>query len=211
MNTRVGAYAVIPSEVRYDKRLAPAEKLLYAEITAAANFNGIAPDDRSYYSQVLNCSVRSVFRYLERLELFGHIQREGRAIKIPVGFVKATLIASEADKPQIDQEYPEELVHWFEGLFDYYESGLSIKVERHDLFYSTLKDRLKTFSRNEMKAAITNRINFINNSEWHQLPENKPQVVDIMLVIRDDDAVRKSLNLKIEPKEKDVLKPLKFQ
>ena len=41
MNNNPTYYAVLPADVRYDTNLSPQEKILYAEITALSNKEGV--------------------------------------------------------------------------------------------------------------------------------------------------------------------------
>jgi hypothetical protein len=209
---KVNAYAVLPAEVRYDKTLRAESKLLYTEISACSNFDGICEEDLNYFAGFLNCDVRSIYRYLAELVDGGHIMRErmkgiGRVIRIPVGFAKQSL-SRVNEVPDLTNEMHEEDLNFFDEFLNKYETTIDVKLDKKKLYYPTLKDRLKTFSRNELMEALENRANFINGSDWHQ--QNKHIAGDLSLLIKDDDAVHKALNMKVERKDNVVLKPLKF-
>ena len=69
-------YAVIPAEVRYDKKLTPNAKLLYAEITALCNMNGKCTASTQYFCRLYEVSRSSIQNWLKLLEDNGYITRD---------------------------------------------------------------------------------------------------------------------------------------
>lgn len=68
-------YAIIPSEVRYDKSLKPNEKLLYGEISALANKMGVCFASNSYFSELYDVDKSTISRWITNLEKNGYIKR----------------------------------------------------------------------------------------------------------------------------------------
>jgi hypothetical protein len=68
-------YAVIPAEVRYNKKLTPNAKLLYAEITALCNMNGKCHASTQYFCRLYEVSRASVQNWLKSLEDNNYISR----------------------------------------------------------------------------------------------------------------------------------------
>lgn len=68
-------YAIIPSEVRYDKKLKPNEKLLYGEISALANKMGVCFAGNSYFSELYEVDKATVSRWITNLEKNGYVKR----------------------------------------------------------------------------------------------------------------------------------------
>jgi|TARA_R110001592_G_scaffold120632_1_gene325235 hypothetical protein len=68
-------YAVIPAEVRYNKKLTPNSKLLYAEITALCNMNGKCTASTQYFCRLYEVSRVSIQKWLKTLEDNGYIKR----------------------------------------------------------------------------------------------------------------------------------------
>jgi len=68
-------YAVIPAEVRYDKKLTPNSKLLYAEITALCNMNGRCTASTQYFCKLYEVSRGAVQNWLKMLEDNRYIER----------------------------------------------------------------------------------------------------------------------------------------
>ena len=68
-------YAVIPAEVRYNKKLTPNAKLLYAEITALCNMNGKCTASTQYFCNLYEVSKVSIQKWLKILEDNQYIDR----------------------------------------------------------------------------------------------------------------------------------------
>lgn len=66
-------YSIIPANVRYDKNLTPAAKLLYSEITALSNKRGYCWAGNAYFAELYGISTRSVSRMITSLKRAGHI------------------------------------------------------------------------------------------------------------------------------------------
>ncbi len=68
-------YAILSAEVRYDNRLRPNAKLLYAEITALCNMNGKCTASTEYFCRLYEVSRVSIQKWLKNLEDNNHIKR----------------------------------------------------------------------------------------------------------------------------------------
>lgn len=69
-------YAVLTADVRYDERLKPNEKLLFAEITALANFHGYCSASNSYFSKLYKVHKNTVGNWVNKLVELGYIRSE---------------------------------------------------------------------------------------------------------------------------------------
>lgn len=69
-------YAIIPANVRYDKRLIQGAKLLYGEITALSNQKGYCWATDGYFLKLYKVSKSTVQNWLKSLEDCGYIARE---------------------------------------------------------------------------------------------------------------------------------------
>lgn len=69
-------YAILPSNVRYDKRLTANAKLLYAEITALTNMNGKCYATNDYFAKLYGVSKNSITNWIKQLCDFGYIKSE---------------------------------------------------------------------------------------------------------------------------------------
>lgn len=70
---RPSFYAVIPANVRYDKRLTPNAKLLYGEITALCNEKGFCWASNDYFANLYCVSKKSISTWISGLSKNGYI------------------------------------------------------------------------------------------------------------------------------------------
>ena len=68
-------YSIIPAPVRYDKRLTPNAKILYAEITSLTNKLGFCYANNRYFENLYQVSKQSINFWLKQLEQYGYIKR----------------------------------------------------------------------------------------------------------------------------------------
>lgn len=69
-------YAIIPADVRYDKRLKPNAKLLYGEITSLTNKEGYCWAENSYFAELFEVSSETISRWISQLANYGYIDVE---------------------------------------------------------------------------------------------------------------------------------------
>lgn len=69
-------YAVIPSNVRYDKTLRPNEKLLYGEITALSSATGECWASNNYFAELYQVTPQAVSTWINNLKARGYIAVE---------------------------------------------------------------------------------------------------------------------------------------
>ena len=67
-------YSVITADVRYDKRLSPAVKIFYSEITALCNMNGCCNVSNSYFSELYEVDISTIKRWIKMLSGYGYIR-----------------------------------------------------------------------------------------------------------------------------------------
>lgn len=70
---RPNYYAILPANVRYDKRLSANAKLLYCELSALANVKGYCYASNKYFSILFSVDIRSVKNWLNNLKDYGYI------------------------------------------------------------------------------------------------------------------------------------------
>ena len=73
-NERPNYYAIIPADVRYDKRLKPIERLLYGEITCLSNKEGYCFASSNYFANLYDTARETISRYLSNLQKYGYIK-----------------------------------------------------------------------------------------------------------------------------------------
>ena len=69
-------YAIIPANVRYDKRLKAMERIMYGEITALANKMGYCTAKNKYFGGLYEVHQNTAGGWINRLEKFGYIRTE---------------------------------------------------------------------------------------------------------------------------------------
>ncbi|SFJ61595.1 helix-turn-helix domain-containing protein [Olleya namhaensis] len=68
-------YSILPSKVRYDKRLTPNAKILYAEIASLTNKLGFCYANNKYFVKCYKVSIQSINFWLKNLEEYEYICR----------------------------------------------------------------------------------------------------------------------------------------
>ena len=76
MDNKKSYYAIIPANVRYDKRLKPNAKLLYGEITALCNEKGYCWASNDYFAELYEVKKETISRWITDLVEFGYLKRE---------------------------------------------------------------------------------------------------------------------------------------
>ena len=74
MNEKPNYYAIIPSDVRYSKKLCPMERLLYAEIICLTNYKGYCWASNAYFGKLFDRNPKSISRNLANLSLHKFIK-----------------------------------------------------------------------------------------------------------------------------------------
>ncbi len=69
-------YAIIPANVRYDKELPAAAKLLYGELAALSNQEGFCWASNQYFANLYGATKRSVQNWINDLEEHGYIRSD---------------------------------------------------------------------------------------------------------------------------------------
>jgi len=69
-------YAILTADVRYNNKLKPSEKLLYAEITALTSEQGFCWATNDYFAELYNVTDVAVSRWIKALEKHGFLRIE---------------------------------------------------------------------------------------------------------------------------------------
>ena len=84
-NEKPSFYAILPAYVRYEKRLKPAERLLFAEISALTNKFGYCTASNGYFAELYGIEKATVSRWISHLSELGFLRLEmvyeGKQIK----------------------------------------------------------------------------------------------------------------------------------
>lgn len=73
---QISYYSIIPATVRYDNRLKPAEKLVYAEITSLTNRLGYCFASNKYFANLYDVTNHTVSRWISHLEKLEYVTIE---------------------------------------------------------------------------------------------------------------------------------------
>jgi len=69
-------FAIIPADVRYDKKIYPNAKLLYGEITALTKLFGYCTAENEYFAELYGVSRQAVSKWVGQLRKQGYIRLE---------------------------------------------------------------------------------------------------------------------------------------
>lgn len=69
-------YGILPADVRYDKNLKWAEKVLYSELTALANVKGYCYATNSYFAELYEVHKKTIGHWISHLAELGYIKVE---------------------------------------------------------------------------------------------------------------------------------------
>lgn len=72
-NENPNYYSIIPSNVRYDKRLLASEKIFYSEITALCNAYGFCNASNNYFVKLYETSTKTISTWLKHLSDYDYI------------------------------------------------------------------------------------------------------------------------------------------
>ena len=92
-------YAIIPADVRYDKKLQSGAKLLYGEITALCNQSGYCWASNEYFAELYGKKERTIQRWIKSLEKAEFIYSEVKGMKRKI-FITQKQIAV----PELEEE-----------------------------------------------------------------------------------------------------------
>lgn len=68
-------YAILPADVRYDEKIPPNAKLLYAEISALIGKEGFCYASNAYFTETFGFSEKTIARLIANLEENGYVKR----------------------------------------------------------------------------------------------------------------------------------------
>ena len=203
-------YAIIPANVRYDKRLTDGAKLLYGEITALCNQEGYCWASNSYFAELYQVSNVTISKWVNQLARKGYIDtkinyKEGtkqilnRYIRIVNDPIKENFNTSQRKvNDPIKENFKDNNtvnntsnntsnkdIHVRE-IFDHY---LSKKIVQHrkltNAMRTAINARLRDYSLDDLKKAIDNYDQVIKSDDYwftHKYP-----LIDLM---REKDITR---------------------
>ena len=153
--TKPNYYAIIPAEVRYNKKLTPNAKLLYAEITALCNMNGKCTASTQYFCRLYEVSRSSIQNWLKLLEDNGYITRDVKykqgSREIESRYIKLV------DTPSLKN----------------YTDNTNININNNNITYSNKKALFKKPTLDSVKSYCIERNNNIDAEAFLDFYESK--------------------------------------
>lgn len=108
-------YAMVPATVRYDRELSPNAILLYMEISAAMDRDGVARQKSKYYMEIFRTSRELVMKWLKELKDKGHIQTFTEDGAFGISFERVTPVPVPVPEPKMKLTVTEEdklVIQW---------------------------------------------------------------------------------------------------
>ena len=99
MDDKKSYYAIIPATVRYDKHIPANAKLLYGEITALCNQNGLCWASNSYFAELYEVNETTIKRWISTLAGAGYIHRSIQYEEDGKTVIRRCLSISDAPTP----------------------------------------------------------------------------------------------------------------
>ena len=146
-------YAIIPANVRYDKRLSANAKLLYGEITALSNKNGICFATNQYFANLYGLSSISISRLIKTLKDNGYI---------------STQITYKKGTNEIDKRY---IQICKEGINNFDNTPVNINVKDNNT--STNNTSINNPLYNPQKGENKKINEELFNKFWNEYPKKK--------------------------------------
>ncbi len=164
-------FSIIPSEVRYNKKLSNGAKLLYSEVVALSNKYGECFATNKYFSEAYETNDRTITRWLSQLRVEGFItikntEKKGLRKIVPTIMIGKTKLSKGVDK-NVEEGVDKNVHHnninnnnikgvlhtpkkgeQFDKIFDYYNTHLRelpTAMSKTGMRKSAVEARLKDY------------------------------------------------------------------
>jgi len=104
MTEKKSYYAIIPADVRYDKKLCANAKLLYGEITALCNEKGYCWASNDYFAQLYEKTEETVSRWISQLIKQNYINAEYIKRGFEITERRIYILDCQKNQPSIDEK-----------------------------------------------------------------------------------------------------------
>lgn len=138
-------YAIIPSSVRYDKRLKFAERLLYGEITALLGKEGYCFASNNYFADLYGVIPGTISRWISHLD--------------NLGYIKVDIIKNANKEVKERRIYIIDVSNW-KSVDDTYEQNKQYPYEQNCSYPISKKDK-----GNNINIRIDRLFNYIINNK----------------------------------------------
>ena len=157
MEEKKNYYAIIPANVRYDEKITPNAKLLYAEITALCNEKGYCWANNEYFANLYNVSKISISKWISQLEQNGYIETE---IIYKEGTKQILNRYIRIVKYPIKEKFNTPIKEKFKDNNKYINNTINNKYEINNIIYRVI-DRLNELTGSNFKPTTENTIKLI--------------------------------------------------
>lgn len=144
MDNKKSYYAIIPANVRYDKRLKPNAKLLYGEITALCNEKGYCWASNDYFAELYEVKKETISRWITDLVEFGYLKRE---------------LVLKKDTKQVINRY---LFLNQEGIDEKINTPIDEKVKDNNTSFNNTKDMSSSLDEEDSRIPYKEIIDYLN-------------------------------------------------
>lgn len=200
MNTdKPSYYAIIPSNVRYDKELTPNAKLLYGEITALCNKKGYCWSTNSYFAEVYQVSTVTISKWVNQLAKKGYITTEMIYKEGTKEIIKRYIrIVNDPIKENVNTPIKEKFKDNSTSINNTYNNTCIVKAEAFDVPSASNVETWESANR-----IANNLLNAICNYDaTHRYNSNIPSLHswarDIDLALRRDGRTEEQMNFIID-------------
>lgn len=175
-------YAIIPANVRYDKRLTANAKLLYGEITALCNEKGYCWARNSYFSELYGVSKTSVSKWISQLieygYLFSEIKYRDGSREIEARYLKIIDMPIEEDCRPIEEKLKRPIEEKLKG-------GIEEKLKENNT-------SLNNTSFNNKKERKQEKANNENSKTFNEIIESYTDNKDLRFELKEHLKTRKA-------------------
>lgn len=185
-------FGYIPFHVRRSKTLSINSKILYAEITACLDDNGVFKHTVRDLSRWYNSNELAINRWLKELSAGGFIDYKSGVISMPRHIVINNDIESHGETNVMNKEKAE-LADRFIDEFNKLHGKRFMKL---DPLRKKIVARLSTFTMDQLMTALNNRHKHVFSNKWYSEKTNIVHRDNIDLLVRNDAAIDKWLNFK---------------
>lgn len=171
-------YAIIPSTVRYDKRLKFAERLLYGEITVLLGKEGYCFAGNNYFAELYGVIPGTISRWISHLD--------------KLGYIKVNIIKDDNNEVKERRIYIKD-ISYRGSVDDTYEQNKQYPYEQNCIYPISKKAK-----DNNINNRIDRLFNYIinNNGDIPEEFESVEQFNDFYCIVERLEIVQIKYNLK---------------
>ncbi len=181
---RPNYYAILPADVRYDNRLKPMERIIYAEITALSNTKGYCYANNSYFAKLYEVNKKTVSNWISNLTKYGYLEskiiKEDKKVKERRLYINKNCYPyplkdgypyPRKDGHPIHEKMEDNItsinITSINSIYDFWNTQ---DIIEHRKLTNKMKNKIKTtlkeYTEEEIKAAIKNYSEILNSDKY---------------------------------------------